>query len=60
MCTITMVGTMSSSMITTVTAHRASDEPRPCQSTAMSVPIASPLPVKIACHAARLHLPDSG
>ena len=60
MCTITIVGTISTSMITTVTTHSSSEEPSPSHSTVRSAPSDSPLPVKIACHGARLHCPDSG
>ena len=60
MCTITIVGTISTSMIATVTTHSSSEEPSPSHSTLRSAPSDSPLPVKIACHGARLHCPDNG
>ena len=59
-CTMTMVGTNSTSMITTVTALRASEVPMPCHSTVRSAPSDSPLPVKIAIHGAADQRPDSG
>jgi len=60
MCTITMVGTSSNSMITTVTALSASDVPTPCHSTVRSAPNDSPLPVKIAIQGAADQRPESG
>ena len=60
MCTITMVGTMSSSMMTTVTTHNPMDNPRPLHNVDKSAPSALPSPVKIAIHGSKLHLPESG
>lgn len=57
---MTMVGTSNTSMITTVTALRASEVPMPCHSTVRSAPSDSPLPVKIAIHGAADQRPDSG
>ena len=60
MCTITMVGTSSTSMISTVTTHSASEAPRPLHRVLRSAPSALPSPVKMAIHGSKLHFPDNG